>query len=349
MQTGKDTIKKMRLLDLIKKNLNERAREELNEIKTLPVAFATKALERWIDNAKINGRAVRIEKKNTMNKVIRVLYTYLHESATGQVSPSMRTIAFAINQELEEPNKMLDSTAVIKTKEKAIHKTVMSVQRAIVTMQELGLITVHQYYTSDSHEESNKLACFFYEIAPLSKFCPEYADSTLDKNYRPTSAVRIYERKLSKCSKKNEKNYNRATRKVTKEMLEERKRISELQEARRINRMEMEIERRKDRAKKEIFERQMAIWNEEARVAKIRSKVRRIIEKIEFEREYQERLALDPNAQRYWFDPQANPFKDSEASREERRESLKELYSILRKKEIDRKRIERKRQKSLTA
>ena len=330
---GKGVTKKMRLLDLIKKNLNERAREELNEIKILPVAFATRALDRWIETAKINGRAVRVEKKKTMSKVIRVLYTYLYESATGQVSPSMRTIAFAINQELEEPNNLLDSTAVIKTKEKAIHKTVMSVQRAVVTMQELGLITVHQYYTSDSHEESNKLACFFYEIAPISKFCPQYADSTLDKNYRPTSAVIIYERKLSKCKRKKLKNYNRATRKITKEMIEEKKRIKELQEERKAHRIEMEIERRKSKIKKEIADKQAAVWAEQARRRDLIVKADRFRELIRIEKDYQKRLSIDPNAERYWYDPKSDPVNRSKEAHEKRLMALNELAEKIRKKD----------------
>lgn len=326
----------MRLLDLIKKNLNERARQELNEIEMLPVAFAANALDRWIGTAKINGRAVRIEKRKTMSKVIRVLYTYLYESTTGQVSPSMRTIAFAINEELEEPNNALDSTATIKIKERAIHKTVMSVQRAVVTLQELGLVTIHQYYTSDAHEESNKLASFFYEITPISKFCPQYADSTLDKNYRPTSAVKIYERKLSKNKKKGPKNYNRATIKVTKEMIEKREKIKDLQESRRLMRIEKEIERRKDKIKKEIEDREAAKRAEDDRIDELMAKARRLRREMEIEKEYQDRLALDPNAKRHWHDPKANPFRNSTQTREERLKSIHELGKLIARRDMER-------------
>lgn len=291
----------MRLIDLIREGFNDRTKKELCSVKTLPVAIAVRALDRCIEGMKINDRTIRIERRTAMSNVLKVLYTYLLESEACQVSPSMRTIAFRVNEELEEPNMLLDSTSTVKAKEKAIHATVMSVQRAVSTLQQLNIITVHQYYSNDSHEASDKLACFFYQLTPLSKFAVQYANTTLDKNYKPTSAVKKQERRVNKYKTPTPTNYHKVSHKVTKEMLKERARIKKIQEMRKQRRAELVVERKNKKIVDQILAREAVEFEiSSAKYAKARAIEAK---KLAAEREaaFQKRLKKDPTAIR-------NPF-----------------------------------------
>lgn len=172
-----------RLIDILRKGHNNQTRDELLMVRYFAVKTAIKELKRCIEDTTRNGKRIRKERQAVMVKVLEVFYTYLHKSKTGQVNPSMRTIALLVNPNLQKPNR-LDTPAQVKAKEKAIHATEMSVQRAIQTLQEIGMITVHQYYTDLKHFESNKNACFFYQLTPLSCYSRLYLDTREDKNGR---------------------------------------------------------------------------------------------------------------------------------------------------------------------
>lgn len=172
-----------RLIDVVRQGYNNQTRDELLMVRYFSVKTAIKELSRCIADATRNGRRIRKERQVVMVKVLEVLYTYLYKSKTGQVNPSMRTLAFLINPELKKPNRH-DSPLEIKIKERAIHATEMSVQRAIQTLQEIGMITIHQYYIDNEHFLSKKNACFFYELTPLSCYSRLYLDTREDKNGR---------------------------------------------------------------------------------------------------------------------------------------------------------------------
>jgi len=172
-----------RLIDVMRKGYNNRTRQELLLFRFFAVKTAIKELKRCIADTTRNGKRIRKERQIVMVKVLEVFYTYLHKSKTGQVNPSMRTLAFLVNPDLKKPNR-LDTVSEVKAKERAIHATEMSVQRAIQTLQEIGMITVHQYYTDVEHFESKRNACFFYELTPLSCYSRLYLDTREDKNGR---------------------------------------------------------------------------------------------------------------------------------------------------------------------
>lgn len=172
-----------RLIDVMRKGYNNQTRKELLMFRYFSVKTAIKELKRCIEDTKRNGKRIRKERQMVMVQVLEVFYTYLYKSKTGQVNPSMRTLAFLVNPGLEKPNR-LDTPIMAKAKERAIHATEMSVQRAIHTLQEIGMITVHQYYIDTNHFESKKNACFFYELTPLSCYSRLYLDTREDKNGR---------------------------------------------------------------------------------------------------------------------------------------------------------------------
>lgn len=172
-----------RLIDVVRKGYNNQTRDELLMVRYFSVKTAIKELARCLADTTRNGKRIRKERQTSMLKVLEVLYTYLYKSKTGQVNPSMRTLAFLVNPELKKPHRH-DTELEIKMKERAIHATEMSVQRAIKTLQEIGMITVHQYYVDNEHFLSKKNACFFYELTPLSHYSRLYLDTREDKNGR---------------------------------------------------------------------------------------------------------------------------------------------------------------------
>lgn len=183
-----------RLIDVMKKGYNNQTRNELLMVRYFSVKTAIKELTRCIADATRNGKRIRKERQAVMVKVLEVFYTYLYKSKTGQVNPSMRTLAFLINPELKKPNRH-DSPLEIKMKERAIHATEMSVQRAVQTLQEIGMIKIHQYYIDNDHFLSKKNACFFYELTPLSCYSRLYIDTREDKYGRriePKKNVDVY-------------------------------------------------------------------------------------------------------------------------------------------------------------
>lgn len=177
-----------RLIDVIKKGYNNQTRDELLMVRYFSVKTAIKELTRCLADTTRNGKRIRKERQIVMIKVLEVFYTYLYKSKTGQVNPSMRTLALLINPELKKPNRH-DTELEIKIKERAIHATEMSVQRAIQTLQEIGMITIHQYYIDNDHFLSKKHACFFYELTPLSCYSRLYLDTREDKYGRRIETV----------------------------------------------------------------------------------------------------------------------------------------------------------------
>lgn len=177
---GKEKKVYIRLIDIIRKGYNNQTRNELLMVRYFSVKTAIKELSRCIEDTKRNGKTIRKQRRETMIKVLEVFYTYLYKSESGQVNPSMRTLAFLINPNLQYPIPS-DDPFQAKAKERLIHATEMSVQRAIQTLQEIGMITVHKYYIDEAHFMSKKNPCFFYELTPLSNYSRLYLDTRADK------------------------------------------------------------------------------------------------------------------------------------------------------------------------
>lgn len=162
------------LYDLMLMNLNMRAMAEIKKRKYKAVKTAIAYMTDVINDAKVNGKKIKRQRREMMIDVLGVLYTYLYNSDFGQVSPSLRTIAQKVDPTLEVPSET-DDKFTAKIKERAMHKVVMSVQRAVHTLKEIGVIKIHEYYVDEAHYNSNKNACFFYEITPISTYFPRFA------------------------------------------------------------------------------------------------------------------------------------------------------------------------------
>ena len=167
------------LISILRCGYNNATRKELKSVRYFAVNAAMKEMTRYITDYKRNGRAIRKQRREVMLQVLNVFYTYLAKSETGQVCPSMRTIAFMINPNLVQPTAM-DSVSEAKEKERAIHATEMAVQRAIHTLEEINVIKIHSYYVNEEHAQSLKNPCYFYELMPLSNFSRKYEISTVD-------------------------------------------------------------------------------------------------------------------------------------------------------------------------
>lgn len=161
------------LYDLMLCNFNAQSMSEIKKRKYRPVQVALEHMERFIFTARIDGKQIRRQRRERMLDVLGVLYTYLYNSDYGQVSPSLRTIAYKIDPTLV-PVQDQDDAFMKKTKERALHKVVMSVQRAIHTLEALKILTIHEYYVDEDHYLSHKHPCFFYELTPLTTFFPDY-------------------------------------------------------------------------------------------------------------------------------------------------------------------------------
>lgn len=172
-------MREMTLNEINSLGLNIQAHQELVSIKENAVDTAMNYIDEFIQGLKYpNGRRIRSERRNSMSKVIRILYDYLIKGETTECSPSMRTIAYAVDPNLERICDR-DTTEDIKCKEKAISSTLMLVQRTIQVLKEFGMIRIHTYRAetnrNDDPENPNwNNPNFYYEIVPVSVFCSAF-------------------------------------------------------------------------------------------------------------------------------------------------------------------------------
>lgn len=172
-------MQEMTLNEMNSLGLNNQAYEELISIKENAVDTVMDYIDNFIQGLRYpNGRKVRSERRNSMINVIRVLYDYLIKGGTSECAPSMRTIAQAIDPNLERI--CVDDTAEeIKCKEKAMSSTLMLVQRTVQVLKEFGMIRIHTYRAetnrNDDPENPNwNNPNFYYEIVPVSSFCAAF-------------------------------------------------------------------------------------------------------------------------------------------------------------------------------
>lgn len=175
------TIKDLNIL-----KLNKQTAEEFNSLKNNAIDLAIENLEELIDNLRYkNGRKIRLERRISMIKVLRVLYLYLKTDDKssenyGECSPSMRLIAYNIEPSLEQIEEK-DSKAEIKRKEKELSRVLMYVQRTIKVLEQFGIIKTHVYRSesnrNDDPENYNvKNPNFYYELVPVSSLCKKFAE-----------------------------------------------------------------------------------------------------------------------------------------------------------------------------
>ena len=148
------------LYDLLKQGLNNKTKYEFCMYYT-SVDLLIEDLD--LANMATNGKKIRKERVEVMTQILKLFYLNLNKTSNNQVCPSMKTIAFYVNPNLKAINRF-DPEFVVKQKSKMIHATVMRVQRAIMTLQQNGLIKIHKYFISKNHFESKKAPCYFYEL-----------------------------------------------------------------------------------------------------------------------------------------------------------------------------------------
>lgn len=159
--------------------LNAQAYQEFVSIKEDTVDTVMNYVEEFIEGLRYpTGRKIRSERRNSMVKVIRILYDYLLKGGTEECAPSMRTIACAIEPNLERIC-VNDTAEEIKRKEKAMSSTLMLVQRTVQVLKDFGIIRVHTYRAetnrNDDPENPNwNNPNFYYEIVPVSSFCSAF-------------------------------------------------------------------------------------------------------------------------------------------------------------------------------
>jgi hypothetical protein len=180
------------IIDLNKLQLNIKTVDEFSAVKG-GTNTALDFVKSYISNLRhSNGRKVRSERKESMAKVIEVLYRYLNlnpfSESYGECSPSMRTIARAIDPSLQTVCET-DSEIVKRRKEKALHKVVMYVQRSIQMLKEFGIIKTHEY-RAETNQDVDRNPNFYYEIIPVSFLCPKF--KKLLKKFVNT-AIRAYD------------------------------------------------------------------------------------------------------------------------------------------------------------
>jgi hypothetical protein len=168
------TIEDMHLL-----NLNANVAKEFTSIKG-GVSTALDCIKEYIEKLRYkNGRRIRAERRESMLKVLKVLYYYLKTDDSdainfGECTPSMRTIAFNINPDIEMIQE-IDTPAEIKRKEKIMSNTLMLVQRSIETLREFGIIVAHSYRAETNRNDNplipnKRLPNFYYELVSVSNF-----------------------------------------------------------------------------------------------------------------------------------------------------------------------------------
>ena len=165
------------LFELLRLGLNNKTKYELTYFKNNAINKAVKEAIIYINSFKI-----RKERREMMISILKLFYEFLYVSETNQVCPSMKTIAFKINPKLQN--------------QKEIHATIMRIQRAIKTLEEIDLIKIHKYYIGEEHFKSKKAPCFFYELKTLSSFSNKYRnlkDKTIKNTNDKLSYSSIYQ------------------------------------------------------------------------------------------------------------------------------------------------------------
>lgn len=142
-------------------------------------------VEPYLDNLMINakyenGRKVRLERRESMSKVLKILYSYVNLDTTsekfGECSPSFRTLAYKYDPTLEKPSKE-DTPKIAKQKERRLMTVVMLIQRTVYLLAELGFIKIHEYRADTNKykgEDTYKNPNFFYQLVPLRYKDKEY-------------------------------------------------------------------------------------------------------------------------------------------------------------------------------
>jgi hypothetical protein len=169
----------MTLAEINSLGLNDQAYQELISIKENAVDTVMNYVDEFIQGLRYpSGRKIRSERRNSMSKVIRILYDYLIKGDTADCAPAMRTIAYAIDPNLERicDNDTIES---IRSKEKAMSPILMLVQRTIQVLKDFGLIRIHTYRAetnrNDDPDNPNwNNPNFYYEIVPVSVFCSAF-------------------------------------------------------------------------------------------------------------------------------------------------------------------------------
>jgi hypothetical protein len=153
----------------------------IQEIKQLSISQAKDAIRclyDYIDNLRYhNGRKVRVERKEAMKIIIRILYKFALKE-DGQCSPSMRTIVHKLNPTLEEIQPG-DSLSEIKRKDRDMSSLLMFVHRTVKILRQFGIIKVHQYRADTNRNDdpdniNYKNPNFYYELVPISQFCSAF-------------------------------------------------------------------------------------------------------------------------------------------------------------------------------
>lgn len=119
-----------------------------------------------------DGRKVRKERLSAMVNVLRVLYDHASFCRRGECTPSMKRIAYLIDPLLKP--KLLDSSRTLKSKDRALGNMMMVIQRAVVMLEDFGFIQIHTY-RSATNQDPLSHANFYYELTPVSSFCPDFA------------------------------------------------------------------------------------------------------------------------------------------------------------------------------